>query len=90
MKKDEEYAKARVKDIKKAHEDGCDDVKGVLEYMYPDLLNKEYCCDWMGREIHKGFIIDGVYDFAFENNQEFRTTSTNCIFYCPRCGKKSQ
>ena len=92
MKKDEEYAKARVKDIKKAHEDGCDDVKQVLENMYPDLLNEEYCCRWMGNMVECGVFKDhgghyhGIFKFSIEDIED--KNLNNLIYFCPRCGKK--
>ena len=35
----EAYAKIKTVDLKKAHEDGCEDVKRVLKNMYPDVFS---------------------------------------------------
>ena len=38
----EAYAKIKTVDLKKAHEDGCEDVKRVLKNMYPDVFKEKW------------------------------------------------
>ena len=85
---EEKYAKVKVSDLKKAYDEGCEDVHRTLRKMYPDIL-KPYCCDWMKKEYRRGFIKDGKKcRFVFSNEGEFYTTAINIMHYCPRCGHK--
>ena len=60
MKKEgyEETVEFKVRDIKKAYDNGCEDVKKVLKDMCPEVFEEEYCCEWMAKEVDRGFIVD--------------------------------
>lgn len=74
--------KVKVKDLKEAYEEGCDDVKRVLRKMYPEIFKEEkiYCCHIMEDAIKQGDFPEGIKNYEFKK-------SGYVIYHCPFCGK---
>ena len=88
MSKDE-TVEFKVKDIKKAYDNGCGDVKKVLKDMCPKVFEEEHCCEWMEEAITTLGIIkkESVYRFR-QHIAKGGKFGKDVIYFCPRCGKE--
>ena len=85
----EETVEFKVKDIKKAYDNGCGDVKKVLKDMCPKVFEEEHCCEWMEEAITTLGIIkkESVYRFR-QHIAKGGKFGKDVIYFCPRCGKE--
>lgn len=87
----DEIAEVKISDLKKAYDEGCDDVKEVLRNMYPEIFKekKEYCCDWMRYAIDELSLIKNEDCYRFEQRAgKNRYIGLDVLNYCPKCGTR--
>ena len=75
-----EYINLKVKDVRRAHDNACEDGKKIIKDMCPKAFEgeKKYCCDWMRYAVEDGVIFD--MDIYPKFRYLFNTTQRNSAF----------